>query len=171
MQRFFVTFPLSIDVVLTDKALHAQITRVLRMKVGEHVVLFNGDTTETEYEIASIDKKSINLRGIGQKSPKTEPRKSIILYQALPNKYEKIEYILQKGIEIGIRKFIFFRADHSQKLMISPAKITRWQTIMQEALEQCGGLVMPELDIQEKIHYSTSLEQEKHIVLDTIGTE
>ncbi len=171
MQRFFVTFPLAIDITLTDKALHAQITRVLRMKIGEHVVLFNGDTTETEYEIATIDKKSISLRGIGQKSPKTEPKKSITLYQALPNKYEKIEYILQKGVEIGIQKFVFFRADHSQKLTISPAKIERWRTIMREALEQCGGLTMPELDIQEKIVYMASLEQEKHIVLDTVGTE
>ncbi len=54
MQRFFVTFLLPIDVKLTDPMIFSQMTRVLRVKVGEHVILFNGDGTETEYEIQNI---------------------------------------------------------------------------------------------------------------------
>ncbi len=64
----------------------------------------------------------------------------------MPNKIEKIEYILQKGVEVGIRKFVFFRSERSQKLILSDAKKTRLITIAREALEQCGGLVMPEID-------------------------
>lgn len=63
MQRFFVTFPLNIDVILTDIGLINQITRVLRMREGESVILFDGDGSETEYEIQEIGKKSIHLRG------------------------------------------------------------------------------------------------------------
>jgi 16S rRNA (uracil1498-N3)-methyltransferase len=62
----------------------------------------------------------------------------VSLYQALPNKYEKIEYILQKGVEVGISKFVFFRSDRSQKLLLSPAKIERFAAIAREAVEQCG---------------------------------
>jgi len=60
------------------------------------VILFDGDGSETEYEIVSIEKKSISLKGIARTFPKTESLKHIALYQALPNKIEKIEYILQK---------------------------------------------------------------------------
>ncbi len=96
MQRFFVPFPLTIDIILTDPDIVHQFTRVLRFQAGDHVALFDGDGSETEYEILSIEKKSIALKGIARRFPQTEPKKSVTLYQALPNKIEKIEYILQK---------------------------------------------------------------------------
>ncbi len=145
MQRFFVTFPLGIDVELVDITIINQITRVLRMKEGESVTLFDGDGSETEYILTMIKKKKIHLRWMGRTFPRTEPQIQVVLYQALPNKYEKIEYILQKWIEVGIRKFVFFRSDRSQRLIISPSKIDRFNTIAREALEQCGGVIMPEI--------------------------
>lgn len=168
MQRFFVTFPLSIDMSITDTDILHQLTRVLRINIWEHIILFSGDGTETEYEIISIEKKSIWLRGKSQCTPTTEPKKQVALYQALPNKYEKIEYILQKWVEIGISRFVFFRSDRSQKLTISSAKIERYMSIVREALEQCGGTIMPEVIFQERlITYQSSCTV--NMVLDTIG--
>lgn len=86
----------------------------------------------------SITKKSISLRGKDRRFPNVEPTKKIALYQALPNKIEKIEYILQKGVEVGITKFIFFRSEYSQKLALSESKKLRFKTIVREAVEQCG---------------------------------
>lgn len=167
MQRFYVHFPLSIDITLTDNALLNQITRVLRMKEWEHIILFDGDGSETEYEIIKIEKKSIRLRWIKKNFPQTEAKKSVTLYQALPNKYEKIEYILQKGVEIGIKKFVFFRSDFSQKLLITPAKITRFLTIAQEAVEQCWWVSLPIVEFIDKI--ALSKWGSHTLVLDTIG--
>lgn len=171
MQRFFVTFPLSIDMTITEVDMVHQLRVVLRVALWERIVLFSGDGTETEYEIVSIDKKSIWLRGQSRVTPGTEPRKRVTLYQALPNKYEKIEYILQKGVEIGIARFVFFRSDRSQKLLLSQNKIERFITIAREALEQCGGVVMPEIAFIERFpEYTASNPVEmSHIVLDTIG--
>ena len=171
MQRFYVTFPLSIDMTITDTDMVHQLTRVLRVAVWEHIVLFSGDGSEMEYTIISVDKKSIGLRGVASRIPNTEPQKRVTLYQALPNKYEKIEYILQKGVEIGIARFVFFRSDRSQKLLLSPNKIDRFITIAREALEQCGGTMMPEIVFVERFPDSapdTPIET-MHIVLDTIG--
>jgi len=176
MQRFFVTFPLGIDVTITDKDTHHQLTRVLRIQVGDHVVLFDGDGSETEYGVVNIDKKSITLRGKSQARPNTEPKKHVILYQAMPNKHEKIEYILQKWVEVGISRFIFFRSDRSQKLILSPAKIDRFITIAREAVEQCGGVVMPQIDFVEKsllapqvLDWFVTSQWQRDIVLDTTG--
>ncbi len=49
-----------------------------------------------EYEITDIAKKVIRLKGVAQHVIDDEMRQQIILHQALPNKYEKIEYIIQK---------------------------------------------------------------------------
>lgn len=62
MQRFYVTFPLDIDVTITDKDIYHQLTRVLRIQIGERVVLFDGDGSETEYEVTHIDKRTLSLR-------------------------------------------------------------------------------------------------------------
>jgi RsmE family RNA methyltransferase len=56
----------------------------------------------------------------------------------MPNKLEKLEYIIEKGVEVGVRKFVFFRSDRSQKLILSDAKKSRLIAIAREALEQCG---------------------------------
>ena len=98
-----------------------------------------------------------------------EVHKSITLCQALPNKYEKIEYILQKGVEIGIKKFVFFRSDRSQKLILSDGKKERFLLIAKEALEQCGGVIFPEILFVED--FSGVDKQLTNIVLDTIGKE
>ncbi len=153
---------------ITDTDMVHQLTRVLRINIWEHIILFSGDGTETQYEIISIDKKSIRLRGESQSTPNTESKKKVSLYQALPNKYEKIEYILQKWVEIGISRFVFFRSDRSQKLAISPAKIERCMTIAREALEQCGGTIMPEIIFQDKFMKDKN-PWYMNIVLDTIG--
>lgn len=194
MQRFFVTFPLTIDLILTDLDIVHQLTRVLRVQIWEEIVLFDGDGSETLYEVTDITKKALSLRGKDRKFPNTEPTRNITLYQAMPNKIEKIEYILQKWVEVGIRKFIFFRSDRSQKLVLSEAKKSRFFAIAREALEQCGGLVMPEIEFTDQVlsfchsdegrvcssadyetgqilHTSGWQEREKasHIVLDTTG--
>ncbi len=173
MQRFFISWPLGIDMILRDDEIIHQISRVLRAKCGEHIVLFDGDGSETEYEITEITKKSITLRGIERRFPKTETDKSITLIQALPNKYEKIEYILQKWIEIGIQKFIFFKSERSQNLAVSPSKETRFYLIAKEAVEQCWWVKIPEILFLEKwwidacIWYSQ--DNRVHVTLDTIG--
>lgn len=168
MQRFFVEFPLAIDMEISDSDIVHQLTRVLRAQVGESIVLFSWDGTETEYEIIRIDKKSIWLRGKTKRNLESESKKKVYLYQALPNKYEKIEYIIQKWVEIGIAGFVFFRSDRSQKLLISENKIERFHLIAKEALEQCGWDIMPEIQFlnsfPEEMNINTS-----NIVLDTIG--
>ena len=45
--------------IISDTEMVHQLTRVLRTQVSEHIILFSGDGKETEYEIISIDKKSI----------------------------------------------------------------------------------------------------------------
>ncbi len=167
MQRFYVSYPLTIDLTLTDTDIIHQITRVMRSQIGDFVILFDGDGSETTYEIMSISKKSIWLRGKDRRFPQSEGLRDITLYQALPNKIEKIEYILQKWVEVGISKFIFFRAEYSQKLLLSENKKLRLTTIAREAVEQCGWVHMPEIYFFDTINISEGTPT--NITLDTTG--
>lgn len=143
MQRFYQNKSLSETEILTDSLFH-QLTRVLRIREGEKIILFNGDGMESVYEIVSLRKKECTAIRRALHTPEDrEVDKNITLYQALPNKMEKIEWILQKNTEIGVKKMVFFRSERSQKLMLSENKIKRFHSIVVEAAEQCGALVLP----------------------------
>ena len=169
MQRFFVTFPLAIDMIVTDTTIVHQLSRVLRSSIWDQIILFAGDGIDMTYEILDINKKSIKLRWIEQSIPDTESSKKVTLYQAIPNKYDKIEYIIQKWVEIGIARFVFFRSDRSQKLVLSASKIERYSLIAREALEQCGWGYLPEIIWLDRS--PSDIPDMTHIVLDTIGQD
>jgi 16S rRNA (uracil1498-N3)-methyltransferase len=61
---------------------------------------------------------------------------------------EKIETVLQKGIELGAARFIIVRSERST-LKLEGAKLQkrlqRWQSIVIEAAEQCGRTCVPEV--------------------------
>lgn len=97
MQRFFIPHPpLGKDIVIPEPSFFHQISRVLRSSIGDSIVLFNGDGREYVYTIRSIGKKEIGLVFASSYEGIRDSSVHIRLYQALPNKYEKIEYILQK---------------------------------------------------------------------------
>ncbi|MDD2487746.1 MAG: RsmE family RNA methyltransferase [Candidatus Gracilibacteria bacterium] len=140
--------------MVDDKDFFHQISHVLRSRINDEVVLFNGDGFEYTYGISEITKKGINLGFKEKTHNKADLEVAVNLYQALPNKYEKIEFIIQKGSEIGIRKFVFFNSERSQKLIINDKKIERFNFIIKEAIEQCGGNIMPEIIFSEKMDLS-----------------
>ncbi len=157
MHRFFITnFSWDKDFILKDSELLHQIINVFRAKTGDTFIFFDGKTLfDFVYEIKTIEKKEIIFFLIS-KIEKETVRKEISLYQALPNKIQKIEYILQKWVEVGISHFFFFSSERSQKLMLSPNKEERLKSIMQEALEQCWGNIFPSLVFFDKNNFDIS---------------
>lgn len=140
MQRFlFPDMTLGGGVTISETAFVHQISHVLRSQIGDTIVLFVGDGYDHHYCIQTITKKGIELIHIQSYKNESDPAISIRVYQSLPNKYEKVEYILQKWVEVGISEFVFFRSERSQKLIINDRKIERFREIVREATEQCGG--------------------------------
>jgi 16S rRNA (uracil1498-N3)-methyltransferase len=150
MQRFYLPSSLADRPVVSDPDFVHQISRVMRGKPGDRVTLF-GDAGGGEYEIVSIEKRDVTLVKVRDVKPSGDSSARIVLFQALPNKHEKIEYLLQKGTEVGISEFVFFTAERSQKLAITPNKIARFEAIVREAVEQCGGFRMPSIRFVEAV--------------------
>ena len=153
MQRFYFDTPMTKTLSIADKEFFHQISHVMRVYPGDEIILFNGDGWDYTYAIGEITKKVIILNQVGKENVISDSLVPIYLYQAIPNKYEKIEYIIQKWVEVGISKFVFFRSERCQKLIISKNKEERFRTIAQEALEQCGGNRFPEITFSENIEF------------------
>jgi len=162
MQRFFskIPTPESLRITIGDQPeFYHQVTRVLRMQVGDTGIFFEENGDDMVYIIESIDKKSIVWNRIEIRPRVHENLPNITLCQSLPNKLEKLEFILQKGVEVGVDQFVFFEAERSQKLPLLEKKKDRLAQIVTEAVEQSGGNSIP------KIHYLKDTESAVNFVL------
>jgi len=150
MQRFYIPYFEKKDIfILDDKDIFHQLVKVLRVRVWEQIIFFDWvKNIDFVFEIVEINKKNIELKFVEEIEKETELSFELNLFQAMPNKMEKIEYILQKWVEIGYRKFVFYRSERSQKMVISDKKLERLKKIIVEAVEQSWRSFVPEFEIK-----------------------
>jgi len=102
MQRIYLPkINFSDTLILSEEAIYHQLTRVLRSRVGNLFTFFDGQNlVDHLYEITHIDSREVTLIKKQTIEKTSENKVDINLYQARPNKLSKIEYILQKGVEV-----------------------------------------------------------------------
>lgn len=151
MNRFFLpetetaTAPVvGAEVALADEdALH--IARVLRLTIGEQVVLVIAPDCEALAELTVVSAKSVRARTIALRTVRREPPLRIRLAQGVA-KGEKMDYIVQKSTEMGVSEIVpvvtersIVRLDRER----GEERAQRWQKIAREAAQQSGRTVVP----------------------------
>ena len=82
------------------------IINVLRMKIGDELIICNSDTGENfSVKIEEIKAKEITCNIIKKLEQKAESNVKITLFQGIP-KFDKMEFIIQKVTEIGVINII-----------------------------------------------------------------
>ena len=121
------------------------ISRVLRMQIGDSFIVVASDGSAGIAKINSIvvDKVVIALQQTIVEDKETSL--NVYLAQGLP-KSDKMDYIVQKAVELGVRGVYPMDAEHSV-VQYDQAKQDkrreRWQKIASEAAKQCGRAVIP----------------------------
>ena len=153
MQRIYLPkINFSDTLILSEEWIYHQLTRVLRSRVWDAFVFFDGQNlTDYLYEITHIDSREVTLVKKETQEKKSENNIDINLYQARPNKLSKIEYIIQKWVEVGIANFYIYRSERSQELRISNAKQQRLEKIIKEAVEQSNRNLIPKLYMLDEL--------------------
>ncbi len=146
MSRFFVA-PFDGDTAVISGQDAHHIARVLRMQVGDPLTLCDAHGTDYACEILSVDDGEVSLRVCDRTPSATEPTTSVTLYQGLP-KSEKMEWIIQKCVEIGITRIVpvaMSRCVVKLNGADGEKKRARWQKIAAGAAEQSGRGIIPEV--------------------------
>ncbi|MCB9418472.1 MAG: 16S rRNA (uracil(1498)-N(3))-methyltransferase [Ardenticatenaceae bacterium] len=141
MHRFFVKEFHDNQVVFAPEQAH-QITAVLRMEPGQPVVVLDNAGWEFDAVLADVGRKRVTAVIQHQRPVTTEPASQLILYQSLL-KRDNFEWVLQKGTELGISRFVPLITDRT--VARPPKKTDRWQRILTEAAEQSRRGRIPEL--------------------------
>jgi 16S rRNA (uracil1498-N3)-methyltransferase len=136
--RFYCPVPIRDEFDLPDSlAHHAQ--RVLRLRAGDQITLFDGRGGEYPAMLESVGKK-LRVK-VGEHLPiERESPLSITLYQALPAG-DKMDWVVQKAVELGVSAVVPVSAARSVlKLSGERAdrRVLHWQQVALSACEQCG---------------------------------
>lgn len=149
MHRFFVEPTLLAgtpdNIVLPDKLAH-QVRDVLHLAIGEQLVLLDNSGDEVVATVAKSSRAGVEVQYIERRPGPDEPSLRIILCQGLL-KSARFEWVLEQGTELGVAVFVPTLCHRSMAGLdkAGPAKIARWQHIIQEAAEQCDRSRLPEL--------------------------
>ena len=130
---------------------------VLRYKVGDNVIVCNGQGIDLFCEIISISKNEAILKILEIQSSKSEPTTKVFLFQGLP-KSDKMEYIIQKAVELGVYEIIPV-ITHSSQVKLndkSSKKVERWQKISESAAKQSGRGIIPV--VREPLNFESALK-------------
>ncbi|MBP7964790.1 MAG: 16S rRNA (uracil(1498)-N(3))-methyltransferase [Caldilineaceae bacterium] len=147
MHRFFLTdTPIQPGAPVDLTPIVHQVRAVLRLGVGDHVVLLDNRGGAFLAEIRALDRKSAQGFVLESVAISGEPTVAVTLFQC-SLKADKFEWVLQKGTELGVTRFV---PVVSRRSVVRPVaalakKAERWQAIIREAAEQCGRGRLPVL--------------------------
>lgn len=167
LHRFFVKQDISPpELILDDKEILHQLKNVFRVQTGQEMILFNGNGGEYLGKVVNMEKNKIFLRVEENPCNKTvEPKININLCQALIKK-DNFEWVIQKGTEVGVSFFTPVLAERSEKKGLNQ---TRLEKIAQEAAEQSGRLLVPQISEIKSLSKALKELKGQKILLDASG--
>lgn len=128
-----------------DAANHA--CRVLRLRPGDDLIVFDGLGLEFPARIKAISRKTVTLSTGAGRDPLTESNLEIALLQGVCRGH-RMDLLIQKSTELGVaaihpigceRSIVRLDEKRTQK------KLEHWRQIAISACEQCGRAVVPKI--------------------------
>jgi 16S rRNA (uracil1498-N3)-methyltransferase len=135
------------DSVELDEESSHYITRVLRLRAGAPLVVFNGDGLDYHAILDSAGKKQVKISMLRAEPTSRESKLHIALGQGI-SRGERMDFALQKSVELGVNAITPLWTARSQ-VQLSGKRLEKrtshWQGVIRSACEQSGRSVLPEL--------------------------
>lgn len=119
---------------------HRHLVKVLRVRPGDEVVIFDGAGVEIDARVAAVGARTVELT-LGARRRVASDGPKISLLVGIP-KGERMEYLLQKTAELGVAHIAPLTT--ARTVARPPAgRAGRWRAIVAEAARQCGRADVP----------------------------
>ncbi len=113
---------------------------VLRLGQGDTVLLFNGRDGEWQASLAATGKRALSAV-VGARR-REQPRPADLHFLFAPLKHARLDYLVQKAVEMGASRLQPVITRHTQ---VARLNIERMRSNVIEAAQQCGVLALPEV--------------------------
>ena len=153
MARFFLfgsNVPAGGTVVLQGE--DAQHAKVLRLKVGERIIVSDGAGNDSVCTIRRISPERVEAEVNETSANQAEPSVRVTILAGLPKQGERSDYVVQKCTECGAAEIVFFISHRCVAVPKPDAlekRAVRWRRIAAEAAMQAGRGIIPEVSAVE----------------------
>ena len=146
MHRFFIPQLYNEEMSITGvDAKH--IGKVLRMQPGDKLQIVSDDGVSALAEVTAISETTVTVRCLEVLAESHEPAVKITLAQGLA-KGEKMDFIIQKAVELGVCSIVPVAMEHSVVRLDgakADKKVERWQKIAEAAAKQSKRDIIPQV--------------------------
>ncbi|MDC0976775.1 16S rRNA (uracil(1498)-N(3))-methyltransferase [bacterium] len=146
MHRFYHSNPLDLNqIIILDEFSSHHALRVMRVKVDDFLILFNGDGFEYRGRVSDINKKTINIEILSKEKNNNESPININLFQSISSN-EKMDMVIQKATELGVSSIQpIFSSRSTVKLSLDRIKkrLIHWRQVSISACGQSGRSKIP----------------------------
>ena len=146
MHRFYHSNPLDLNqIIILDEFSSHHALRVMRVKVDDFLILFNGDGFEYRGRVSDINKKTINIEILSKEKNNSESPININLFQSISSN-EKMDMVIQKATELGVSSIQpIFTSRSTVKLSLDRIKkrLIHWRQVSISACGQSGRSKIP----------------------------
>lgn len=156
--RFYFEGSLGPDQLLLEGSEAHHGLHVLRMQVGDSVLVFNGTGTEAEGVITKTSRKTIEIKVIERRETPIDTQVPLILATAVP-KGDRFRWLVEKAAELGVSKLVPLVTERSS---VDPGenRLKKLQQTIVAAAKQSGQTRMMELAVVQK--WDEFLEEASH---------
>lgn len=152
--HFPAALPAAGEIALPDALAHHAV-RVLRLRDGERIVLFDGEGGEAEATLR-VRGKTVVAEVAARREVDRESPLQIVLVQALAAS-DKMDWVVQKAVELGVSAIQPVQAERSVLRLAgerADKRLAHWQQVAVAACEQCGRNRIPAVrPLQPLVHW------------------
>lgn len=152
MHRFFIPQLYNEEMSITGvDAKH--IGKVLRMQPGDKLQIVSDDGVSALAEVTAISETTVTVRCLEVLAESHEPAVKITLAQGLA-KGEKMDFIIQKAVELGAYSIVPVAMEHSVVRLDgakADKKVERWQKIAEAAAKQSKRDIIPQVQAVQSV--------------------
>ena len=149
MTRIFQPYTINQNSLITlDDNAFNHLIRVLRMKTGESITLFDGSNQITPAVIHEVNKKTVIVKTANSVLDNRESPLNIHLGQVI-SRGDKMEFTIQKSVELGVNTITPLLSERCGVKLDQERlekKVQQWQKIVISACEQCGRNIIPSIN-------------------------
>ena len=139
--RVYLDSPLAAGLAVSfDRGQANYLQNVLRLGHGDELLLFNGRDGEWQARLAVAGKRA--LTAVVGARMREQPRPSDLHFLFAPLKHARLDYLVQKAVEMGASRLQPVITRHTQMARVN---VERMRANVIEAAQQCGILSLPEV--------------------------
>ncbi len=169
---FYLEKPEIQNFLSEDDSFHAH--RVLRLKKEDHIFILNGQGKKFKAVLTASDSRKSTFTNLSLEQEALINNNLLNLWIAPTKQMERMEWMVEKCTEMGIRSFGFFFSKNSERKEI---KLARLEKIIISAIKQSKQLYIPTLheiisldQLVKKLNNQENLNAFANITSDNISS-